>query len=215
MKCDEKMMRLYAVTDRKWTGRQSLYEQVEAALKGGVTIVQLREKDMTEDDFEREAIEIGKLCKRYNVPLIINDNVELAIRTGASGVHVGQEDMEAGSVREKIGQDMILGVSAHNVEEAKRAVSCGADYLGSGAVFGTATKTNVTPMKSETLRAICDAVEIPVVAIGGVDGDNLPLLKGTGVAGAAIVSAIFSADDIEQTCRHLLALSEEMVRGGE
>ncbi|MBE5846175.1 MAG: thiamine phosphate synthase [Lachnospiraceae bacterium] len=215
MKCDEKMMRLYAVTDRKWTGRQSLYEQVEAALKGGVTIVQLREKDLSEEDFEREAIEIGKLCKRYDVPLIINDNVDLAIRTGASGVHVGQEDMEARSVRKKIGPDMILGVSAHNVEEAKRAVACGADYLGSGAVFGTATKTNVTPMKRETLRAICDAVEIPVVAIGGVDGDNLPLLKGTGVAGAAIVSAIFSADDIEKECRHLRALSEEMVRGGE
>ncbi len=214
MKCDEKMMRLYAVTDRKWTGRQTLYEQVEAALKGGVTIVQLREKDLSEEAFEEEAIGIGALCRRYHVPLIINDNVELAIRVGADGVHVGQEDMEVGSVRTKIGPDMILGVSAHNVEEAKRAAACGADYLGSGAVFGTATKLSVTPMKRETLCAITKAVDIPVVAIGGVDGDNLPLLKGTGVAGAAIVSAIFSADDIEQTCRHLLALSEEMVRGG-
>ncbi|MCR4705144.1 MAG: thiamine phosphate synthase [Lachnospiraceae bacterium] len=215
MKFGKENMLLYAVTDRKWTGRQTLYEQVEAALKGGITCLQLREKDLDEASFLREAVEIGKLCKQYDVPLIINDNVEIAIRSGASGVHVGQEDMEAGRVREKIGPDMILGVSAHNVEEALRAVSCGADYLGSGAVFGTATKNNVTPMSRETLRAITESVDIPVVAIGGVDGDNLPLLKGTGVAGAAIVSAIFSAEDIEKECCHLRALSEKMVRGGE
>ena len=211
MKCDKKTMLLYAVTDRAWVGRQSLYEQVESALKGGVTCVQLREKDLSEDEFLAEAKKIGALCKSYNVPFIINDNVDIAIRCHADGVHVGQEDMEAFKVRELVGDDFIIGVSAHNVKEALQAVENGADYLGCGAMFSTTTKSNVSELPKETLRDICEAVEIPVVAIGGINKKNLRLLKGTKADGVALVSAIFAAEDIENECRELRMLSEEMV----
>lgn len=211
MKCDKKTMLLYAVTDRAWVGRQSLYEQVESALKGGVTCVQLREKDLSEDEFLAEAKKIGALCKSYNVPFIINDNVDIAIRCHADGVHVGQEDMEAFKVRELVGDDFIIGVSAHNVKEALQAVENGADYLGCGAMFSTTTKSNVSELPKETLRDICEAVEIPVVAIGGINKKNLRLLKGTKADGVALVSAIFAAEDIENECRELRKLSEKMV----
>lgn len=211
MKCDKKTMLLYAVTDRAWVGKQSLYEQVESALKGGVTCVQLREKDLSEDEFLAEAKKIGALCKSYNVPFIINDNVDIAIRCHADGVHVGQEDMEAFKVRELVGDDFIIGVSAHNVKEALQAVENGADYLGCGAMFSTTTKSNVSELPKETLRDICEAVEIPVVAIGGINKKNLRLLKGTKADGVALVSAIFAAEDIENECRELRMLSEEMV----
>lgn len=212
MKCDKNQMLLYAVTDRAWVGRQSLYEQVECALRGGATIVQLREKQLDEESFLAEGREIAALCRSYGVPLIINDNVELAIACGADGVHVGQEDMAASKARKRLGDGMILGVSAHNVQEALQAVRDGADYLGSGAVFGSSTKTNVSPMKRETLCAICSAVDIPVVAIGGVTKEKLPQLAGTGISGAAMVSAIFGAPDIEAECRELRALLETVVR---
>ncbi len=212
MKCDKGAMLLYAVTDRSWTGRQSLYEQVESALKGGVTCVQLREKDMDDDSFTAEAIEIGALCKSYGVPFIINDNVEVAIRSGADGVHVGQDDLSAASVRARAGENMIIGVSAHSVEEALEAVRNGADYLGVGSMFATSTKANVVHLKPETLRDICAAVEVPVVAIGGIGKGNILSLKGTGADGVALVSAIFSAEDIESECRLLKSLSEEMVK---
>lgn len=211
MKCDKEMMRLYAVTDRAWTGAKRLTEQVEAALKGGVTCVQLREKALNDEEFLAEALEIRALCSRYGVPFIINDNVEIAVRCKADGVHVGQEDMAAAKVRQRVGDDMMIGVSAHSVSEALEAVKHGADYLGSGAVFGSATKTNVQPMSRQTLQAICAAVEIPVVAIGGISKENLPRLAGTGVDGVALVSAIFAAEDIEQECRLLRSMSEAMV----
>ncbi len=211
MKCDKKAMLLYAVTDRSWTGRQSLYEQVEAALKGGVTCVQLREKDMDDDAFTAEAVRIGALCRRYGVPFIINDNVEVALRSGADGVHVGQDDLNAARVRERAGDGLIIGVSAHSVEEALEAVANGADYLGVGSMFATSTKSNVKRLNNDILRAICEAVDIPVVAIGGIGKSNILSLKGTGVDGAALVSAIFSAEDIESECRVLRGLSEEMV----
>lgn len=213
MKCDKKAMLLYAVTDRAWTGRQSLYEQVEAALRGGVTCVQLREKELDEERFLAEAIEIAALCRRYKVPFLINDNVEIAIRCKADGVHVGQEDMEAAQVRRRVGDDMIVGVSAHCVEEALKAVEAGADYLGVGAMFSTSTKTNVNLLPRDVLHDICSAVDIPVVAIGGIGKVNLSQLAGTGVDGVALVSAIFAADDIESECRLLRQLSEEMVSG--
>ena len=143
MKCDKQTMLLYAVTDRAWVGKQTLYEQVESALKGGATCVQLREKHLGDEDFLREAIEIHALCQRYGVPLFINDNVEVAIRCHAEGVHVGQSDMEAAQVRQRVGENMMIGVSAHTVEEARRAVAHGADCLGVGAVFATSTKTDV------------------------------------------------------------------------
>ena len=211
MKCDKRHMLLYAVTDRAWTGKQTLYEQVEAALKGGVTCVQLREKELDETAFLQEAKELCALCRRYGVPFLVNDNVEIAIACGADGIHVGQEDLAAGEVRCRVGENMILGVSVHTVEEACQAVRDGADYLGLGAVFPTSTKTDVEQMSNETLRAICDAVDVPIVAIGGINRGNILKLAGSGVDGVALVSAIFSAEDIEGACRELRAMSEEMV----
>lgn len=205
-------MLLYAVTDRAWVGRQSLYEQVESALKGGATCVQLREKELDDEAFLNEAVEISALCRRYGVPFFINDNVEIAIRCHADGIHVGQEDMEAAQVRRKVGDDMIIGVSVHSVEEAVEAVKNGADCLGVGAMFSTSTKTDVSILPKETLRDICAAVDIPVVAIGGIGRSNISQLSGTGVDGVALVSAIFAADDIESECRILRKLSEEMVK---
>lgn len=211
MKCDKQYMRLYAVTDRAWVGKQTLYEQVEAALKGGVTCVQLREKELSEEDFLAEAKEIKELCSRYHVPFFINDNVDVAIKCQADGVHVGQEDMKASDVRSKVGDQMIIGVSAHSVEEAVEAVENGADCLGVGAMFTTSTKADASVLPKETLRAICEAVDVPVVAIGGIGESNILELAGTGADGVALVSAIFGAADIEAQCRKLRALSEEMV----
>lgn len=212
MKFAEEMLRLYAVTDRSWVGRQSLYEQVESALQGGATCVQLREKELDWDAFYREAKELKALCVRYGVPLIINDNVELALEVGADGVHVGQEDMDARDVRSLIGKDKILGVTAKTVEQAQRAQQAGADYLGSGAVFGSATKPNAKPMTQELLQSICGSVSIPVAAIGGIHRDNVPLLAGTGIRGIAVVSGIFAAADIEEECRALRAEMERIVK---
>ena len=212
MKCDKKYMLLYAVTDRAWVGKQSLYEQVESALKGGATCVQLREKELNDDEFLAEAIEIGVLCRKYSVPFFVNDNVDVAVKCHADGVHVGQEDMAASKVREKIGDGMMLGVSVHTVEEALKAVENGADCLGVGAMFSTSTKANADVLPKETLRDICAAVDIPVVAIGGISESNIMQLSGTGVDGVALVSAIFGAEDIESECRTLRALSEKMVR---
>ncbi len=211
MKCDKKTMLLYAVTDRAWTGKQSLYQQVEAALKGGVTCVQLREKELDEAAFLREAIELKALCRRYGVPFFINDNVDIAIQCGADGIHVGQEDMAAGAVRARVGEAMIIGVSVHSVEEALEAVKNGADCLGVGAMFSTSTKQDAGVLPKETLSDICRAVEIPVVAIGGLNKENIGQLAGTGVDGVALVSAIFAAADIEQECKMLYGISEAMV----
>ena len=173
--------------------------------------VQLREKELDQAEFLQEAKELCALCRRYGVPFIVNDNVDIAVACKADGIHVGQEDMAAGEVRRRAGEDMILGVSVHTAEEARQAVRDGADYLGLGAVFPTSTKTDAKPMTKETLQAICDAVEIPVVAIGGINRDNLLYLAGSGVDGVALVSAVFSAEDIEGTCRGLRVLSEKMV----
>lgn len=211
MKCDKETMLLYAVTDRAWVGRQSLYEQVESAIKGGVTCVQLREKELNDEDFLAEAIEISALCRKHKVPFFINDNVEVAIKCNADGIHVGQEDMAAAQVRRRVGDDMMIGVSVHSVEEALDAVKNGADCLGVGAIFSTSTKTDVDVLPREVLCDICNAVDIPVVAIGGIGKGNISQLAGTGVDGVALVSAIFGADDIEEECRILRQLSEEMV----
>lgn len=209
MKCDAQTMRLYAVTDRAWTGRQSLMEQVEAALKGGVTCVQLREKELDEEEFLKEAVEMKKLCAQYGVPFIINDNVEVAVKCGADGIHVGQKDMEAGNVRALVGENVMIGVSAQTVEQALAAQEAGADYLGVGAVFNTTTKLDACEVSHETLRKICDAVDIPIVAIGGISKKNMHELSGTGADGVALVSAIFSAENIEQECKELRSLSEK------
>ncbi len=211
MKCDKKTMLLYAVTDRMWTGEKSLYEQVEDALKGGATCVQLREKELSEEEFLQEAIEISALCKKYNVPFFINDNVDIAIKCGADGIHVGQDDMTAKDVRSLVGDDMMIGVSAHTVEEAIDAVKNGADCLGVGAMFSTSTKLDADVLSWQTLYDICHAVEVPVVAIGGLTKENIPKLSGSGVDGVALVSAIFAAKDIKQECKELYEISKAMV----
>lgn len=212
MKFVESMLRLYAVTDRSWLGSQTLYEQVEQALWGGATCVQLREKGLNPEAFLAEAKELKGLCARYGVPLIINDNVALAMEVDADGVHVGQEDMDARDVRGLIGKDKILGVTAKTVEQAQRAQQAGADYLGSGAVFGSTTKTNAKPMSRELLQSICQSVTIPVVAIGGIHRGNLASLAGTGIRGAAVVSGIFAAADIEAECHVLRAEVEKIFK---
>ena len=211
MRCSDKTMLLYAVTDRAWTGKESLYEQVEKAIKGGVTCVQLREKALDEEMFLKEAKSIRALCHRYGIPFIVNDNVKVAVACRADGIHVGQEDMAAEDVRRLAGEKMLLGVSVHSVEEAKEAVARGADYLGAGAVFSTATNTDVDQMPLEVLQDICRAVEVPVVAIGGIHLENMMELVGRGAKGVALVSAIFSAQDIEGECRRLRRMAEEMV----
>lgn len=210
MKCDPKIMRLYAVTDRAWVGRETLYEQVEHALKGGATCVQLREKMLDTETFLAEAVKLQALCARYQVPFIVNDNVDVAIRCHADGVHVGQSDLQAGNVRALVGENMLLGVSAHTVAQAVAAERAGADYLGVGAMFATATKRDAATTSRDTLRDICAAVSIPVVAIGGITRENLLQLSGTGADGVALVSAIFASADIEQSCRELRALAETM-----
>ena len=210
MKCDKHTMLLYAVTDRAWVGEQTLYQQVESALKGGATCVQLREKHLDDAAIRAEALEISALCKQYHVPFILNDNVALAAECGADGVHLGQEDMDPAQARQILGPDAIIGVSAHSVAEAKAAVAAGADYLGCGAMFATTTKTDTTTLPKETLRAICEAVPVPVVAIGGIHKENLLSLADCGEAGVALVSAIFAAKDIEAECRELRQLVSKL-----
>lgn len=204
-------MLLYAVTDRAWVGARTLYEQVEECLKGGATIVQIREKGLNHEDFVAEAKKIVKLCHRYGVMCIINDDVKACLESGADGVHVGQDDMEAGDVRALLGEDKIIGVSAHNVEEALLAQKRGADYLGVGAVHATGTKSEAKPLTWQDIKDICDSVTIPITAIGGVKLDNMLELRGTGVDGVAIVSGIFAAPNIEQATAQLLAQARKLV----
>ena len=212
MNCDKKDLLLYAVTDRAWLRGETLYGQVEKALKGGATFMQLREKNLDEEHFLQEAVEIKELCKKYHVPFVINDNVDIAVKMDADGVHVGQSDMEAGDVRAKLGPDKIVGVSAQTVEQAVLAEKRGADYLGVGAVFSTGTKLDADDVSYETLKAICETVSIPVVAIGGITKDNLMELKGSGIDGIAVVSAIFAQENIEETTRELRSRTEEMLK---
>ena len=214
MNFDKHSLRLYAVTDRAWVGRQTLCQQVEAALQGGVTCVQLREKHLDRDAFLAEAKQICALCRRYGVPFIVNDDLDVALACGADGIHVGQDDMPAAEVRRRAGRRLIIGVSAHTPEEARLAEAAGADYLGAGAVFGSATKTDASLLTPAGLQAVCAAVHIPVVAIGGVNAGNILQLQGSGAAGAAVVSGIFGAPDITAACRELRALADTMVQGG-
>lgn len=202
---------LYAVTDRSWLKGETLYAQVEKALKGGATFIQLREKELNEEAFYQEAVELKKLCHQYKVPFVINDNVEIAKKMDADGVHVGQSDMAACDVRKILGEDKILGVSAQTVEQALLAEQMGADYLGVGAVFPTGTKTDAVEVDAETLKAICAAVKIPVIAIGGIKADNLSELSGSGICGIAVVSAIFAAENITETTKELKEKTLKMI----
>ena len=202
----KEQLALYAITDSRLAIKQTFEEQVEDALKGGVTILQLREKELGYEDFKEEAIRIKKICDKYKVPLIINDNVELAKEIDADGVHVGQSDLEAGRVREILGPNKIIGVTAKTVEQARAAQHAGADYLGSGAVFGTTTKLDAKKMSLELLKEITSSVSIPVVAIGGIDETNISQLAGTGIAGVAVVSGIFGKDDCLKAAKELKAV---------
>ena len=194
--CVEKDLLLYAVTDRYWLGEETLYDQVKKALDGGATFIQLREKNLAREKFLEEAIQIQELCRMYKVPFVINDEVSIAKEIDADGVHVGQSDMEALDVRNMLGPDKILGVSAQTVEQALLAEAHGADYLGVGAVFATGSKDDADDVSHETLKAICEAVSIPVIAIGGITKDNVAQLTGSGICGVAVISAIFGQKDI-------------------
>ena len=203
---------LYAVTDRHWLGDRTLYDVVRESLDGGVTFLQLREKDLDDETFFREAVRLRDMAREYGVPFVINDNVDIAVRMDADGVHVGQSDMEAGDVRALIGPDKILGVSAQTVEQAGLAEKRGADYLGVGAVFPTGSKDDADDVSFETLKAICEAVSIPVVAIGGITAENIPQLAGSGICGIAVISAIYGQKDIYKATASLKKITREMVR---
>ena len=203
MNCDKKDLLLYAVTDRHWLQGRSLRQVVEESLDGGVTMVQLREKQLEEGTFLEEAKELQALCRQRRIPFLVNDNVDIALAMNADGVHVGQSDMEALDVRKKLGPDKIIGVSAQTVEQALLAQAHGADYLGVGAVFPTGSKDDAVEVPFETLKAICQAVRIPVVAIGGISKANVEQLRGSGICGVAVISAIYGAGDIEGAAREL------------
>ena len=211
MKCDKKDLLLYAVTDRAWLGGRTLAEQVEEALRGGATFVQLREKELAGEALLAEAREIQALCRRYRVPFVIDDDVALARQIDADGVHVGQSDMEAQKARALLGEDKILGVSAQTVEQALKAQEHGADYLGVGAVFPTGSKADAVEVSHETVKEICKAVDIPVIAIGGITADNVTELAGTGICGIAVISAIFAQKDIEAAAQTLKLRTEETI----
>lgn len=202
---------LYAVTDRACLRGRSLHEAVRAALRGGVTLVQLREKNLTIDEYVREAKEIKEICCEFDVPLLIDDNVEVCLLSGADGVHLGQRDMPCNEARKLLGNTKIIGVTAKTIEQARVAQEMGADYLGSGAVFGTSTKADAIKMDMETLKSICSSVSIPVCAIGGINKNNVRDLKGSGISGAAIVSGIFGNTDIENASKELRDIMEEII----
>ena len=203
---------LYAVTNRRWLHGKRLYDAAESALQGGVTFLQLREKSagtMPRASLQEEARALRLLCRRYRVPFVIDDDVELAMAIGADGVHVGQSDMEAGAARQRIGKDKILGVSVQTVKEARIAAGCGADYLGVGAVFPTNSKEDAEIVRYETLKEICSAAAVPVVAIGGINDENVMQLAGSGIAGIAVISAIFAKKDIRIAAQRLLCKVKE------
>lgn len=203
MKFSRDSLLLYAVTDRSWTGKQTLYEQIEDALIGGVTCVQLREKNLDKETFIKEAIQIKELCHRYNVPIIINDNVEVALESGADGVHVGINDVPVAKIRKKVGKNFIIGATAKTTKQAQKAENDGADYLGVGAVFPSPTKKNAIRITNEQLNEICSSVSIPCVAIGGITLSNISEIADCNIDGVAVVSAIFSAENIRKTTAEL------------
>lgn len=215
---NETDLKLYAITDRQWLHEARLSEHVKLAIEGGATMIQIRDKDILSTDSDAglkdeysEALEIKRICHEHKVPLIINDNVQFAIDIAADGVHLGQDDMNPAEARKLLGTDKIIGVTAKTVEQAKRAEADGADYLGSGAVFGSTTKLNAKPMTKELLREITAAVDIPVVAIGGINADNTVTLKGTGIAGIAVVGAIFASADIKAAAKELAGICDKIL----
>jgi thiamine-phosphate pyrophosphorylase len=222
MRFDRKHLLLYAVTDSADLAAmplgariESLAARVEAALKGGVSCVQLREKHLAYEDFLLEATRIKEICNAHQIPLIVNDDYRIAMESGADGVHLGQDDGEISLVRADAGEDFIIGATAKTIAQAQMAVQEGADYIGCGAVFGSVTKPNAIPMSREVLIAIRQAVRIPMVAIGGIHRNNISQLEGTGIDGVAVVSGLFHSDDIEQEAGALRALAERISGQGD
>ena len=211
VKFEKEQLLLYAVTNRVHAVKETLYSQVRDALEGGVTCVQLREKYMKEEDFTAEAVKLKALCKNYSVPLRINDKLNVALRSGADGIHVGQEDMSAEEIRKLAGREFIIGVTAKTVKQAKMAEAAGADYIGVGAVFPSPTKQGAIRITRQELKNICEAVSIPSVAIGGVNIENMKQLKGMGMDGFAVVSALFAAEDIQSAARSLISEARAVV----
>lgn len=226
MKAKKKILKkenllLYAITDRRWlsitkNGNKrkpvmTLEEQVEISIKAGITMLQLREKDIKDDEFLKEAISIKKICNQYKIPLIINDNIEVAKAISADGVHLGQADLKKSEKWKDIKDELIIGISASNVNEAKIAEENGADYLGVGDIFGTLTKDNARHISVDTLKDICNSVSIPVIAIGGVDSNNIKELTYSNISGVAVISAIFSEEDINYATKNLRRRLDNMI----
>lgn len=210
MKLKRESLCLYAVTDRSWLNGESLCSQVEKAIIGGVSMVQLREKDLPFEKFLEEAYKIRELCKQYGIPLIINDSVEIAVRVNADGVHIGQDDMDLTLARELLGEDKLIGVSVHNLQQALFAQKLGANYLGVGAAFPTSSKDNAGVIGVQAIREICSKVDIPVVAIGGINENNIELLSKSGIDGVAVISVLFARSDIISSARNMRSLSEKV-----
>ena len=210
MKIEKNAMQLYAITDRNWLNGNTLASQVEDALRGGATFLQLREKNASKKEIIKEALEIKEICKKYNVPFVIDDDVDIAKEIDADGVHIGQNDASYKYARDILGDNKIIGLTAQNLEEALTAQNSGADYIGVGAVFNTSTKLDTIPMSRETLMQITSNISIPVVAIGGINENNILELKGSGVEGVAVISAIFSKEDITEAANNLLSLSKQL-----
>ncbi|MFA7550882.1 MAG: thiamine phosphate synthase [Sedimentibacter sp.] len=211
LKQDSSSLLLYAITERAWLKGKTVTEAVEEAIQGGATFIQLREKNLSYEEFLKTAIDVKSVTDKYNIPFIINDNVDIAVKVGADGVHIGQSDEEIKTAREKLGADKIIGLSAGTVEEAVQAEQNGADYIGVGAVFNTSTKLDAITVSFETLREICNTIKIPVIAIGGISKNNALQLAGTGIEGISVVSAIFAQSDIKTAATELLELAKQII----
>ena len=212
MKVNKESMLVYAITDRHWTGEKTLEQQVDEVLKNGATFLQIREKNMPHDELVKEAVLIKEIAKKYNVPVVIDDDIYAVIESGVDGVHIGQKDMDYIEARKLLGDDKIIGMTAPSVELAKKAEKLGADYIGAGAVFNTSTKKDTKPLELSTLREICSSISIPVVAIGGIDHSYVRKLKGTDIDGVAVISALFGADDPGEATRELVSIMKDVVK---
>lgn len=212
MKVNKESMLVYAITDRHWTGEKTLEQQVDEVLKNGATFLQIREKNMPHDELVKEAVLIKEIAKKYNVPVVIDDDIYAVIESGVDGVHIGQKDMDYIEARKLLGDDKIIGMTAPSVELAKKAEKLGADYIGAGAVFNTSTKKDTKPLELSTLKEICSSISIPVVAIGGIDYSNVRKLKGTDIDGVAVISALFGADDPGEATRELVSIMKDVVK---
>ena len=212
MKVNKESMLVYAITDRHWTGTQTLEQQVEEVLKNGATFLQIREKNMTHDELVKEAVRIKEIAARYNIPVVIDDDIYAVMEAGVDGVHIGQNDMDYVEARKLLGDNKIIGMTAPSVALAKKAEELGADYIGAGAVFSTNTKKDTKPLELSTLKEICNSVSIPVVAIGGIDHSNVRELKGTDIDGVAVISALFGASNPGKATKELVSIIKDVIK---